>query len=158
MSLATGGPEGGVRAEINITPLVDVCLVILIIMMVVTPYLVDGPGVQMPAARSGAAQPDGDHAVTVAMDATGRLYLGERPVEAAALASGLTRSRREQASKPLRFQGDRRLTFGEIKGVLREVREAGYPDAALLVQPVDSEGRPLAEASATGALPEGGGR
>jgi len=158
MSLANPGSQGAVRAEINITPLVDVCLVILIIMMVVTPYLVEGPGVQMPAARSGSAQPDGDHSVTVAMDANGRLFLGERPLEQADLGSGLRRSRQEQASKPLRFQGDRRLTFGDIRGVLREAREAGYPDAALLVEPVDPEGRPLSAAPSPGPTPEGGGR
>lgn len=158
MSMQVGRTHTGPQAEISVTPLVDVCLVVLLIMMVVTPFLTEGKGVLLPAARNPSAQPEGSQSVTLAMDASGQLYLGDTPVDRGGLAGALSRARAERAGKPLRFQGDGRLTYGELKGVLSQVQASGYGETAFMVRHVDAQGRAVSGTLAGAAAGEGGGR
>lgn len=158
MSMQVGRTGHGPKAEISVTPLVDVCLVVLLIMMVVTPFLTEGRGVLLPAAQDPAVQPEGSQSVTLAMTAEGQLFLGDRPVGPEGLARALSQARSEKAGKPLRFQGDSRLTYKQLKGVLAQVQSSGYGETAFMVRHVDAQGRPVPGALAGTAPGEGGGR
>src|SRR6185436_8268741 len=75
MSMDVGSSSGGLKADINVTPLVDVMLVLLIIMMLVAPMLQAGVSVNLPIAANSGAKPDNPQETIVAVDSQNRLYL-----------------------------------------------------------------------------------
>src|SRR5262249_32092923 len=78
MSMDVGGAKGGVKSEINVTPLVDVMLVLLIIMMIIAPMLQKGVAVNMPSATNTQDKPDTADQTVVAIDAGGKLYVNAK--------------------------------------------------------------------------------
>src|SRR4030095_15113203 len=79
MAMNTGGERGGLNADINVTPLVDVMLVLLIIMMLIAPMVVQR-GIQMPEATNTGTKPDNQEQTVVAIDARGAFYVNALPV------------------------------------------------------------------------------
>src|ERR671918_3236892 len=75
MAMAVGGPSGGVKSDINVTPLVDVMLVLLIIMMIVAPLLQKGVDVRLPVATNSTEKPETQDQTVLAVTADGRLWL-----------------------------------------------------------------------------------
>jgi len=129
----TGGQS--LNSEINVTPLVDVMLVVLIIFIVVTPLLQHGVGVNLPEARNVTTAVEDDHqALTVVLKNDGRIFLGADPIDRIHLTSRL-RSRRVHGPH-LRFQikADRDVPYGEIKGILQAGREAGFRGASMIAR------------------------
>ena len=120
--------------QINITPFVDVCLVILVIFMVVTPLLVPGHPVQLPEVSNSNPQPENEHAVTLSVDATGALYLGDRRVDLAQMSHALGKAHAENPGCSVRMMGDSRVSFGEVKSLLRATQGAGFTGIALLMK------------------------
>ena len=114
----TAGGKGGIKADINVTPLVDVVLVLLIIFMVVTPMLQRGKDVKLPEAAKqkndgGARTPD---PLILSVTADKQIYAREGPVRPT------TSSRRRSAAswppspgKPILLKGDQSLTFGDVR-------------------------------------------
>jgi biopolymer transport protein TolR len=119
---------------INITPLVDVCLVILLIFMVVTPMLAPGHPVELPRANHSSPQPEEKHAITLSVDAAGAIYLETTPVDVTQLTDSLNASHAEDPDRAVRVMGDGRAPFGEVKDVLRASRSAGFSKIALIVK------------------------
>ena len=120
--------------QINITPLVDVCLVILLIFMVVTPLLVPGHAVVLPEASDLNPQPENQRAVTLSVDAAGAIYVGEQQVDLAQLSHALRGARTENPEGPVRMMGDGRVPFGEVKHILRATQGAGFSTIALIIK------------------------
>jgi biopolymer transport protein ExbD len=120
--------------QINITPLVDVCLVILLIFMVVTPLLVPGHAVVLPEASNLSPQPENNRAVTLSVDAAGAIYVGEQQVDLAQLSYALSGARTENPEAPVRMMGDGRVPFGAVKQVLRATQGAGFSRIALIIE------------------------
>jgi len=113
------------RSELNVTPLVDVVLVLLIIFMVVTPMMRKGKGVELPAARSGAAArpKPAPTLVTVTQDHT--LQLDGREVTVEVLSSELAALVARNPEVEVTVQGDRRLKVKDVKDVLKAATGAG---------------------------------
>ncbi len=136
------GPSGqSLNSEINITPLVDVMLVVLIIFMVVAPMLQKGVDVDLPPARNVVdASEDENRTLTVVLQDGGRMFLGTDPLDPVDLADAL-RTRRK-GDPYLRFQvkADRDVAYGEIKRILQVAREAGFRGAALIAREIDAGG------------------
>ena len=125
--------EGAIRSDINVTPLVDVCLVLLIIFMVVTPLLGKGK-VKLPETPDPEAMPEQKGQLTVSIEKDGALSLGaERLAGAAGLAAALSEAHGRSPEQAVVVKGDRRLTYGEVRQVLRRVNEAGFTHAGLAV-------------------------
>lgn len=120
--------------QINITPLVDVCLVILLIFMVVTPLLVPGHAVVLPEASNLSPQPENDRAVTLSVDTAGAIYVGEQEVDLAQLSKSLRGAHEENPDGPVRMMGDGRVPFGQVKSVLRATQGAGFSRIALIMK------------------------
>lgn len=120
--------------QINITPLVDVCLVILLIFMVVTPLLVPGHAVRLPEAANGGPQPEEKSALILSVDATGGLYLGEKRLDLQQLGDSLRTAHAENPERPVRMMGDAKAPFGEVKGALRATQGAGFRGIALIIK------------------------
>src|SRR5918994_3035332 len=85
MSMAVGGPSGGVKSDINVTPLVDVMLVLLIIMMIVAPMLQKGVDVRLPVAANSSDKPETQEQTVLAIKADKSLWVNGVQVQAAML-------------------------------------------------------------------------
>ena len=121
-------------AEINVTPLVDVMLVLLIIFMVTAPLLVAGVPVDLPDSRA-AALPQEVEPVQLSIDAQGEIFLGDEPVAAAQLAARLRTIRAgstEDGGPRVYLRADRELGYGRVMRVMGELNRAGLNRVALV--------------------------
>ena len=131
-----GGGRGNRRApmaEINVTPLVDVMLVLLIIFMITAPLLVSGVPVDLPDSRAGALKQD-NTPVQVSLDGKGRLFIDEQAIADDGLAAKLTAIREARAADEPRVyvRADSRLDYGRVMRVVGEVNAAGFTKVALV--------------------------
>jgi biopolymer transport protein TolR len=90
MSMDVGGAKGGVKSDINVTPLVDVMLVLLIIVMLIAPLLQQGVQLTLPSANNAIAKPDTEDQTTVYIDGRNRLYINAIEMDEGALIARLT--------------------------------------------------------------------
>src|SRR5499433_3204795 len=106
MAMDLGGAKGGVKSDINVTPLVDVMLVLLIIMMIVTPMLQQGVAVRLPTAANTADKPQSDQQTVVAIGANKAIYLNAKPVTENELASRLNELLENKKEKIVLIKAD----------------------------------------------------
>src|SRR5262245_20480650 len=104
---------GGVKCEINVTPLVDVCLVLLIIFMVVAPLIQSK--VDLPETAEPQRMAANEHDLELAIDASGRVALGEQQVASEALAALLSDAHRAQPSRRVTVKADRTLRYDQVR-------------------------------------------
>ena len=121
-----------VRSEINVTPLVDVCLVLLIIFMVVTPLLYKQVDVQLPKTPGPGPLPQAERLIKVAVLESGMIRVNGLPVPRAALAGTLTQM--FEPDRPIVVEGDRRLPYGEVHGILELIQKAGFRQVGLVAE------------------------
>ncbi|HEX8447719.1 MAG TPA: protein TolR [Sphingomonas sp.] len=127
-------------AEINVTPLVDVMLVLLIIFMVTAPLLTAGVPVELPDSRAGALEQE-QEPLQLSLDGQGRIFIGETPVSDAALPDRLARAAADGAGKdpPQVFlRADRTLDYGRVMKVMGELNKAGLNKVALVTVGADT--------------------
>jgi biopolymer transport protein TolR len=136
MAMNVGGSGKGVKAEINITPLVDVVLVLLIIFMVVTPMLQRGKDVRLPEVhRPDTENKEGDPLIlSVTLDK--KTYLEQSMMEESALSDQLRQEFAAQPNRKILLKGDNRLTYGDIRKVMEVARKAGAKGISLGVQEI----------------------
>src|SRR4051794_40724759 len=108
--------HAALQSDINVTPLVDVCLVLLIIFMVVLPTIVVGMPVKLPAATTSGATPPEQLFITVADDGT--VYVGTVVLRKEQVASELQRLHAQSPNRPVGVRGDKRVPYGEVASVL----------------------------------------
>jgi len=130
------------RAEINVTPLVDVCLVLLIIFMVVTPMIRDGVEVALPRAARPAAIPERAGQIVVSVRSDRSIWVNEALVAPEGLAAALRRLNPQTGGREVLVRGDRSLPYGEVRAVFRRLTDAGVTRAALVTLRDDPQGRP----------------
>jgi biopolymer transport protein TolR len=121
-------------AEINVTPMVDVMLVLLIIFMVTAPLLVAGVPVDLPDSKAGALDQEAKP-VQVALDKDGAIFVDSQPVSAGELPARLARiaaSSREPGGPRLFLRADRGLDYGKVMAVMGEINAAGLRRVALV--------------------------
>ena len=121
-------------AEINVTPLVDVMLVLLIIFMVTAPLLVAGVPVDLPESRAGALDQQAKP-VQIALDGKGGIYIDDAPVTDSALPSRLAAIAAEPAppeGRRIYLRADKGLDYGRVMRVMGELNQAGLNRVALV--------------------------
>ena len=140
MGLASGGRRrrrGRGRApmaEINVTPLVDVMLVLLIIFMVTAPLLMAGVPVDLPDSRAKALAQESNQ-VTLSVDRSGQVFIDDAPVPTGALAARLDALHCAAGDPPLiTLRGDRGLDYGRVMAVMGELNRAGCNSVSLVTQ------------------------
>ena len=112
-------------AEINVTPLVDVMLVLLIIFMVTAPLLASGVPVNLPDSRANALDQEQDQ-VTIAIDKSGTIYLDDKPVENGGLAQAVGNiGCGGGEGRLVTLRADRTLDYGRVMSVMGELNRAG---------------------------------
>jgi biopolymer transport protein TolR len=123
-----------VRSEINVTPLVDVCLVLLIIFMVVTPLLTKEVDVQLPRTPGPPHIKEVQRQVEVSIQESGAIQVNGQPVARELLTSTLAAMHAASPDRPVVVQGDRRLRYGEVRLVLELIQKAGFRKVGLIAE------------------------
>ncbi|HEY0311083.1 MAG TPA: protein TolR [Allosphingosinicella sp.] len=121
-------------AEINVTPMVDVMLVLLIIFMVTAPLLVAGVPVDLPESKAKALDQE-QKPVQISLDASGAIHLDDQPVTAAGLSArlaALAASTKEPGGPRIFLRADHRLDYGRVMAVMGEINAAGLRKVALV--------------------------
>jgi TolR protein len=133
-SLSGGEREGpGALAEINVTPLVDVMLVLLIIFMVTAPMLQRSVDVRLPRVESGTDARD-QHTV-VSIDRRNRLYLNDRPVHIDLLRERLGEALGARRDRFVFLRADREVDYGRVMAVMNEIKRSGVEQVGLVTEP-----------------------
>jgi biopolymer transport protein TolR len=140
MSMDVGGSKGGVVADINVTPLVDVMLVLLIIMMLIAPMLQQGVQVQLPKAQNTADKPSSQDQTVIAIAANGDVYLNAKFVPKGELATKITELLEDKKEKIVLIRGDVDVQYGAVMGAMDELRQAGIEDIGLITDPKEQSG------------------
>jgi biopolymer transport protein ExbD len=134
-------PEAyAIRSDINVTPLVDVCLVLLIIFMVVTPMLQEGVAVALPETTNPAKMPEGENQLDVAVKADGSVFLNARFVPTSAVVAELADIYRSSPNKSVVVKADGNLKYKQVRDVMRLINEAGFRGVGLVARKLDQGG------------------
>jgi len=138
MSMNVGDKKGSAIADINVTPMADIMIVLLIIFMVITPMLAKGVDVALPKAENSNEKADNPKNVTVAVTVKGRTYLNG--IEAENSANGLLPKLRElveglpDTGKVVYLKADVELPYKDVMSVMDFCREAGAEEVALIAE------------------------
>lgn len=126
--------SGKVSAEINVTPLVDVMLVLLVIFMATAPMLSAGVPVDIPESEAGAIHEDDQGPIEVSLTGTGQIYVGETPVTRERLLELLGAMTKDNPERRIFLRADRKLNYGDVMATLGALNSAGYGKIALITQ------------------------
>lgn len=154
MGMNVGKGGGGLTSDINVTPFCDVCLVLLIIFMVVTPLLQKGVPVQLPTVRNPEIQDEKESNIyiTVQLNPDGtKVYFDSKWVPMDVLREDLQEAYQRNPGKAIYIKGDKRVDFVEVKNVLRQIQSVGFKNVGLVAQHVDEKGNVVA-GNAAGAI------
>src|ERR1041384_6130861 len=125
-------PPPDVKADINVTPLVDVVLVLLIIFMVVTPMIAAGVAVDLPRTAHHSKKPDDGKDIIVSITSDARVYLGAHRIgRAEDLGPAVTAERRKFPQKTIFVKGEERAPFGAVRKVMDSLHEEEIEDITL---------------------------
>lgn len=146
MAFSTNGSGNlGLSSEINVTPLIDVLLVLLIIFMVIVPVLPCGLGTELPSTSTGRqANEDADRPVLVQVEIKGaevRYFVDERPVNEAEVSPQLLELLGRKAERSMLLKADAALDFGVISRVIDAGRAAGAENVALITPGSEARNR-----------------
>jgi len=123
-----------VRGDINVTPLVDVCLVLLIIFMVVTPMLQKGVGVALPETPKPEQMPEGKNQVTMAVQKDGRVFLEQNWIPDENLKATLADLHAQNPDKNVVIKADKTLQYRKVRAVMQLLNEAGFGKVGLVTE------------------------
>jgi biopolymer transport protein ExbD len=139
----TGGGRGEVTSDINVTPMADVMLVLLIIFMVITPMLQKGVSVELARTRNpiDMKEADRDDAVLVAITRDGKFWLGKDRVNIEDLAARVNDLLSSRLDKTVFLKSDLRAKYGDVVQVVDSIRNAGVDKVALLTERLDDQVR-----------------
>jgi len=141
MSMGGDGNRGGITAEINVTPMADVMLVMLIIFMVITPMLQKGVSVEMSKTTNSIDmnEADADDAVLVAVTRDGKFYLAKDRVTLEELPGKVLDMLSNRLDRTVYVKSDFRARYGDVVAVVDGVRAAGVDRVGLLTERLDDQ-------------------
>ena len=128
------GSSGGIKSDINVTPLVDVMLVLLIIMMIVAPLLQQGVPVELPRADNSSEKPETQDQTVVTIDRSKAVYLNAVPVPAGQLQSRITTVLEDKSDKIVIIKADQEVPYSAVMDTMDELRAAGIEDMGLITE------------------------
>jgi Biopolymer transport protein len=133
--------KAAMNSEINVTPLVDVCLVLLIIFMVVTPMLQKGVPINLPVTEEPEKTPDTEKQLQISVKADGSVYLGSTVVRQEQVQSELENIHQRTPDREIAVKGDRSVKYKSVLEVLKACREVGFNNVGLIAQPKKNPGQ-----------------
>lgn len=138
--MGSSGSRGrkGVVAEINVTPLVDVMLVLLIIFMVTAPMMTQGVDVDLPKTTAQALRQQ-EEPMVVQINAAGEIHLGNTPVLLALVRQELEKKPEEMKKEPVYLRADENVPYGLVVQVMAQIKQAGFEKLGMITQPEEKE-------------------
>ena len=133
MSMDLGG-KGGVKSDINVTPLVDVMLVLLIIMMIIAPMLQKGVDVKLPTASNTVDKPETQDQTVVAVTADGRFHLNSKEIADDDLAPRVTEVLENKKERIILIKADEDASYGRVMAAMDALRKAQIENIALITE------------------------
>jgi biopolymer transport protein TolR len=134
MSMDVGGNKGGIKSDINVTPLVDVMLVLLIIMMIVAPLLQKGADVKMPSAANTTDKPETQDQTVVAIDKTDRYFVNGLPVRREELRQKVEEVLETKKERIILIKADEDARYSAVMDAMDELRASGIEDMGLITE------------------------
>ena len=128
------GRPNQVQAEINVTPLVDVVLVLLIVFMVVAPQLAAGPAMLLPTTDTPSAEAAELKQIIVALEDDGAVWIDGDRMTAAEFPLRMSEAAEQPDQWRVVIKGDARLTFGEVRRAMFAIEEAGFGNVGLITE------------------------
>lgn len=144
MGAKLGGAGGrrrrahGVMAEINVTPFVDVMLVLLVIFMITAPLLTAGVSIELPKAEAQSIGQQDNAPLEITLDRTGNIFMGETQVTVDRMTAMLTAIAAETTERRVYIKADQRLDYGKVMEVMAAVSRIGFTKIALVTDPTVS--------------------
>src|SRR5262245_45170767 len=135
MSMDLGGAKGGVKSDINVTPLCDVMLVLLIIMMLIAPLLQQGVSVELPTADNTVEKPETQGQTVVAISRDNSMYVNAKPVTEAEMATKVTELLENAKEKVVYIRADEESNYSTVMAAMDQLRQAGIEDIGLITDP-----------------------
>lgn len=129
-----GGRGGSYRpmAEINVTPFVDIMLVLLIVFMVTAPLLTAGVPIDLPDSQAQAMSDEDNKPLEVSLDSKGGIFVGETEVKQARLVALLGAMTNNDPDRRIYIRADQSLDYGQVMKVLGDINGAGFRKVALI--------------------------
>ena len=134
MAMDLGGGKGGIKSDINVTPLVDVMLVLLIIMMLVAPLLQQGVAVKLPTAANTTDKPETQDQTVVAIGKNKEMYVNAKPVTEGELATRINEIIENKKEKVVLIKADEEVEYSAVMGAMDSLRQAGIEDIGLVTE------------------------
>ena len=137
MSMQVGGKKGGPMADINVTPMADIMIVLLIIFMVITPMLQKGVDVKLPQAVNSKERKDDARTIVVAVKKDTTTYLGTQKLDDQNQLQALVKERLQdlpEGARMIYLKADDALPYSEVMKVMDLCREAGVEEVALIAE------------------------
>ena len=134
MSMDVGGAKGSLKADINVTPLVDVMLVLLIIMMLIAPMLQKGVDVKLPLASNSTDKPETQEQTVVAVDANKQFYLNSIRIREDELTSQIQSIMESKKEKVVLIKGDQDTPYSSIMAAMDRLRAANIENIGLVTE------------------------
>jgi len=128
-------------SEINVTPLVDVMLVLLIIFMITAPLLREGVRVELPEANAKPIERTKEHDIIVTIDKEGRIYVGKTELDWETLEPKMKLILRQRAKKEVYLQADRSVSYGVVVKALAMLQDAGAERIGMITEPLKKRRR-----------------
>ena len=133
MAMNVGG-GGGIKSDINVTPLVDVMLVLLIIMMIVAPLLQQGVPVTLPLAANSSEKPETQDQTVVTIDRNKDVYLNGKAVAAGQMETRIKEILEDKSDKIVIIKADEEAPYSAVMDTMDELRHAGIEDMGLITE------------------------
>ncbi|SRR6266852_3275093 len=131
---AGGGSPDEIKGDINVTPLVDVCLVLLIIFMVVTPMLQNGVDVLLPQGPHAEKKPGKEGDLTISIRPDGTVFVGQDWIPDRNLGTYLKAEHDKNPGRAVMLKADKRINFGKVRQVMKAANDAEFTGVSIMTQ------------------------
>jgi len=134
MGMDSFGGRQDMKSDINVTPLVDVCLVLLIIFMVVTPMLQKGKPVMLPQTERPDKKPESDKELLISVQSDKTIFIDTKWYPDKEFAAKMKEIGERSSNKDVLVKADQRLNYGDVKNVMRMITDGGFERVGLITE------------------------
>lgn len=137
--MIVGGGDNQLMSEINVTPFVDVMLVLLIIFMVAAPMMTQGVDVALPEVKAESLPQDDEVPFVVSVDKAGKVFINEFEVEQGQLNAKLLAIFKQKPTEKVFLRADKRVPYGTVMDVMAQIRGAGIEKLGMITEPASEK-------------------
>lgn len=134
-----GRGQRGLVSDINVTPLVDVMLVLLIIFMVTAPMMTQGLDVDLPETTAKSLRQDDEDPITVTIDKDSKISLGKSEVNQDILFQQLSKMDEAKKKESIYLKADKNVAYGVVVSIMADIKKAGFDKLGMITEPSDKD-------------------